>query len=103
MILTLQLIALALGITGIYFDVFPLLIVGGISSLGFSCKLLLDGGLHPFLVVFVFGYFIFNEGAINGLMYAGVVNLFIGLTLIPLIRKFFDAKRRKAIENQVEE
>jgi len=81
----------------------PLFFLGGIASLGFSCKMLLEGGLHPFLVVFVFGYFIFTEGSLQGLMYAGMANLLLGLTLIPLMVKFFDARRRKSMRDQAEE
>ncbi|MBN1333041.1 MAG: hypothetical protein JW971_04675 [Synergistales bacterium] len=103
MIFKLQLISLAVGLTGIFLDVLPLLFIGGIASLGFSCKILLEGGLHPFLVVFVFGYFIFTEGALPGLMYAGLVNLILALTLIPLIQRFFDSRSRKGIESQGKE
>lgn len=98
MILRLQLLALAAGFSGWVLHVPALFFLGGSVSLFFVCKSLYEGYLHPFLVVFVFGYFIFTEGSAYGLMYSGLANLTLGLTLVPLLKRYFETRERKKIE-----
>jgi len=98
MILRFQFLALAAGFSGLILHVPALFFLGGSVSLFFVCKSLYEGYLHPFLVVFVFGYFIFTEGSLYGLMYSGLANLSLGLTLVPLLKRYLEIRERKRIE-----